>query len=346
MNSFIEIEGRKIGCDYAPLVIAELGINHGGSLKTAFEMVDAAARAGVEILKHQTHIVEDEMSKEAQFVIPGNADISIYEIMKNCSLNEEEEIQLKQYVENKGMIFISTPFSRAAVNRLEKMKVSAFKIGSGECNNYPLVEHIARLKKTVILSTGMNSIDSIKKAVCIFERYQTPVALLHTTNLYPTPAHLVRLGAMQEMANAFPDKVYGLSDHTCSNLACLSAVALGASIVERHFTDRMNRKGPDIICSMDEMAAKELITDSKIVFAMCGGEKKAAAEEQVTIDFAYASIVSIKPIKKGEKFTRENTWVKRPGYGGIRAEFYSDVLGKIAQQDIEQNIQLNKDMIE
>lgn len=345
MSNFIDIAGRRIGQNYEPLVIAELGINHEGSLKTAFEMVDAAARAGVEILKHQTHIVEDEMSSEAQSIIPGNADVSIFEIMKRCALNEEDERSLKQYVEDKGMIFISTPFSRAAVDRLAKMNVPAFKIGSGECNNYPLLEYIASLKKPVILSTGMNNIESIQKAISIFERHRVSVALLHTTNLYPTPVHLVRLGAMQEMAAAFPDKVFGLSDHTRSNLACLSAIALGASIVERHFTDKMDREGPDIVCSMDENTTKELIRDSKIVFAMRGGSKEAAKEEQVTIDFAYASVVSIKPIKKGETFTHENIWVKRPGYGGIKAEYFNDILGKQAGQDIPDNIQIKHEMI-
>ena len=215
-------------------------------------MVDAAQRAGVEIIKHQTHIVEDEMSGAAKKVIPGNADISIYEIMDNCSLNEKEELELKNYVEKKGMIFISTPFSRAAANRLQKWDVPAYKIGSGECNNYPLLEHIASFKKPVILSTGMNTIESVSKAVQIFKNHNVPLALLHTTNLYPTPNHLVRLGAMQELSSAFPDNLFGLSDHTITNHACLGAVALGASILERHFTDHMQRKGPDIICSMDE----------------------------------------------------------------------------------------------
>ncbi len=345
MKNYIEIGGRKIGPDFPPVVIAELGINHEGSLQTAFEMVDAAARAGVEILKHQTHIVEDEMSSEARKIIPGNADVSIYEIMDRCALSEQDEMRLKRYVESKGMIFISTPFSRAAADRLNKMDVPAFKIGSGECNNYPLLRHIAQFGKPVILSTGMNDIESIRKAVAIFDAHAVPVALLHTTNLYPTPPELVRLGAMQEMATAFPDKVYGLSDHTVSNLACLSAVALGASVLERHFTDRMDRIGPDIVNSMDETAARALIRDSAIVYSMLGGSKQAACQEQVTIDFAYASVVTIKPIKKGETFSTDNLWVKRPGKGGIPAEQFENILNKKAATDIASNIQIKNDMI-
>ena len=251
MNPHIEIAGRKIGINYPPLLIAEIGINHEGSLKVAKEMVDAAKRAGVEVVKHQTHIVEDEMCGAAKEVIPGNASVSIYEIMERCSLNESDELELKNYVESKGMIFISTPFSRAAADRLEKFGVQAYKIGSGECNNYPLLEHIASFGKPVILSTGMNTIESVAKAVAIFDKHNVPVALLHTTNLYPTPIHLVRFGAMTALHKAFPDKVFGLSDHTLNNNACLGAVALGVSILERHFTDTMQRSGPDIVCSMD-----------------------------------------------------------------------------------------------
>lgn len=337
----IEIAGRKIGMDYPPLVIAEIGINHEGSLNIAKEMVDAAHRAGAEVVKHQTHIVEDEMSQAAKQVIPGNAKVSIYEIMERCALSENEEIELKAYVESKEMLFISTPFSRAAANRLQKMNVEAFKIGSGECNNYPLLNHIATFKKPVIMSTGMNTIESVQKAVNIFNRHNVPVALLHTTNLYPTPANLVRYGAMQELHKAFPDHVFGLSDHTINNNACLGAVALGASILERHFTDHNKRKGPDIVCSMDEYACSELIKASREIWSMRGGHKVPAKEEKVTIDFAFATVCSINPISKGETLTMENIWVKRPGTGKILAEHFNQLLGKKATRFIKQGEHLD-----
>ncbi len=341
MNKYIEIEGRKIGADHPPLVIAEIGINHEGSIRVAKQMVDAAQRAGVEVVKHQTHTVDDEMCGAAKKVIPGNSDISIYEIMERCSLDEEEELELKNYVEAKGMIFISTPFSRAAADRLERFQVPAFKIGSGECNNYPLLEHICGFRKPVILSTGMNSIESVKKAVAIFDKHNVPVALLHTTNLYPTPIHLVRYGAMTALQNAFPRKVFGLSDHTMNNNACLGAVALGASILERHFTDHLQRVGPDIVCSMDEKSCKELIISSNEIWQMRGGSKEPAREEQVTIDFAFATVCSIKDIKKGSILTKGNIWVKRPGTGKILAEHFNDILGKRATRDITHDEQLN-----
>jgi N-acetylneuraminate synthase len=342
MNSkpFIRIKDRKIGYDFDPVVIAEIGINHEGSLQAAFEMVDAAHRAGAEIVKHQTHVVEDEMSGAAKKVIPGNADVSIYEIMERCALNEEDEIKLKAYVESKGMIFISTPFSRAAADRLNRMNVDAYKIGSGECNNYPLLEHIAAFGKPIILSTGMNTIESIAKAVAIFRRNNIPYALLHCTNIYPTPPHLVRLGAMNQLESVFPDAVVGLSDHTTNNLACLGAVALGASILERHFTDSMDRPGPDIVCSMDPTAMKELIEGSKILKQERGGEKGPVKEEQPTIDFAYATVVSIKNIEAGEALSMENIWVKRPGTGEILAEHFQTLLGKKAAAAVSKDTQL------
>lgn len=344
-NPVFEIKGRKIGLDYDPLVIAEIGINHEGSLKTAFEMVDAAIQSGAEIIKHQTHVVEDEMSGDAKKVIPGNADVSIYEIMARCALNEEDETKLKDYIESKGAIFLSTPFSRAAALRLERMGVEAYKIGSGECNNYPLLELVASFGKPIILSTGMNDIPSIRKSVDIFRKHGTPYCLLHCTNVYPTPDHLIRLGGIEELAAEFPDAVVGLSDHSIDNLSCLGAVAVGASVLERHFTDRKDRPGPDIECSMDIQECAELIALSKRMKAMRGGKKGAVSEEQVTIDFAYASVVTIMPIKAGEKFTKDNLWVKRPGTGDFLAEDYQNLLGKIAKCNLDADIQLKKEFI-
>jgi N-acetylneuraminate synthase len=330
----LKIANRPVGPAHVPLVVAEIGINHEGSLKTAFEMVDAAKRAGVEVVKHQTHVVDDEMSGAAKQVVPGNAKVSIYDIMQRCALSEGDENRLKDYVASKGMIFMSTPFSRAAADRLERMNVPAYKIGSGECNNYPLLKHIASFGKPMILSTGMNTIESVGKAVAILESARVPYALLHTTNLYPTPPHLVRLGAMVELGKAFPRAVIGLSDHTTDNVACLGAVALGASILERHFTDRMDRPGPDIVCSMDEQRCRELVEQSRTLHAELGGTKGPAKEEQVTIDFAFATVVTIAPVKAGEPFTMQNLWVKRPGTGAIRAEHFESILGKKANRDI------------
>ena len=339
-NPFIEVGSRKIGLDFPPVVIVEIGINHEGRLETAYELVDAAIASGAEIIKHQTHVVEDEMVPAAKNITPGNVDTSIYEIIEKCALSEKDEISLKNYIESKGAIFISTPFSRAAADRLEMMNVCAYKIGSGECNNYPLIEHVASFGKPMIISTGMNDIQSVTKTVEIIRRHKISYSLLHCTNIYPTPSHLVRLGGMQELQQKFTDSVVGLSDHTTSNLACFAATALGASVLERHFTDRMDRPGPDIVNSMDPVRLKELIIGSQEITKMRGGRKGAVAEEQPTIDFAFATVVTTKAIKIGQIFTKSNLWVKRPGTGELPAERYADILGKKALRNIDNDTHL------
>jgi N-acetylneuraminate synthase len=341
MNSFA-IANRIIGPNHPPVVIVELGINHGGSLDAAIALADSAINSGAEIIKHQTHIAEDEMSKEAKLVIPDNAEESIYEIIENCALSELDEFQLMKYVTQKGSIFISTPFSRAAANRLAKFDVPAFKIGSGECNNYPLVKHIASLGKPIILSTGMNTIDSIRPSVEILRKARIPFALLHCTNIYPTPPELVRLGALKILQDAFPDAIIGLSDHTTSNFTCLGAVALGASILERHFTDRMDRMGPDISSSMNPNSLKELIEGSKTIYYARGGDKIVLKEELSTMAFAFASVVAIENIQEGELLTSNNIWVKRPGNGDFLAKDYDVLLGKVAAKNIVKGSQLKK----
>lgn len=341
-NATFEILGRKIGGEEPPLVIAEIGINHSGSIAVAIEMADSAIDAGAEMIKHQTHIVDDEMSNEAKTIVPIHTTETIFDIMENSALSEDEEALLMQHIISRKTIFISTPFSRAAANRLIKMGVPAFKIGSGECNNYPLIKHIAKFGKPIIMSTGMNSIKSIRPSVEIIRKANIPFALLHCTNLYPTPPHLVRLGAIQKLKDAFPDAVIGLSDHTTTNHTCFGATALGASILERHFTDSMERQGPDIVCSMDPNALNDLIVGTKSIFLARDGDKKALEEEQSTMDFAFASVVAIADISQGELLTEKNIWIKRPGKGDFSAEQFESLLGGKAKVKIFEGKQLKK----
>ncbi|MBU2633562.1 N-acetylneuraminate synthase family protein [Patescibacteria group bacterium] len=334
MNPEIEIKERKIGIDHPPFVIAEIGINHEGSMGKAKSMICDAFNAGAECVKFQSHVIEDEMIPEAKNIIPRNAKESIWEIMSRCVFSEEEERYLKEFTEKLGMIYLCTPFSRAAADRLNKMNVGAFKIGSGECNNYPLIDHIASFGKPIILSTGMNTMESVIKAVDILRRKKIFFALLHCTSMYPTPYDKIRLGAMQDLQTFFPDAVVGLSDHSLGNYTCFGAVALGASILEKHFTSDKKWEGPDINISIDPKELKDLITGSNAIHQARGGRKNILEEEKPTISFACASVVSIKDIKKGEKFTEENIWVKRPGTGEILAEHFEYVLGAFASRNI------------
>lgn len=339
----LQIRGRRIGNRSPPLVIAEIGINHGGSFDKAMRMIDDAHKSGCECVKFQCHVIDDEMIPND--VVPGNAKESIWKIMDRCKLSEDEDIRLKKYAESLGMLYLSTPFSRAAAVRLEKMDVDAYKIGSGECNNYPLVEHIAGYGKPIILSTGMNDIDSIVPAVTILRNKNIPFALMHCTSMYPTPYNKVRLGSLQQLRSSFSDAVLGLSDHSMGNYTCFAAVALGASILEKHFTSDKNWHGEDISISIDPGELNELIRGSMAIHESLGGQKTILPEEKPTIDFAYASIVSTKDIRCGEVFTGDNIWVKRPGTGEIRAVKFYDVLGKKATIDIAKDSQLRWEMI-
>lgn len=346
MTNGFKLGHRPVGPGEPPVVIAEIGINHEGSLDTAIAMADCAIDHGAEVIKHQTHIVEDEMSSEARGKIPGNADVSIYEIMERCSLGEADERSLQQHILSRGCMFISTPFSRAAVDRLSTFDVPAVKIGSGECNNYPFIKYATRLRKPLIVSTGMNDIQSLMPTVEIIRQSGLPYALLHCTNIYPTPPELVRLHAMEELAEAFPDAVIGLSDHSLNNYPCIAAVALGAAILERHFTDSYSRPGPDISCSMDGPALKELIDASRMVHTAGGRGKAPVAEEAATIAFAFASVAVTQPINEGEILTEANIFPMRPAGGDFGVSDYEGLLGRRAARDLTGGRQLRRDDVE
>ena len=308
-------------------------------------MVVKAKAAGADAIKFQHHIPDAEMSLEARDVIPGNADISIYDVIKNCSLSLDEERQLAEYVRSKGLIYMSTPFSFEALDFLESIDVPAYKIGSGECNNYPLVEAIASKNKPVIMSTGMNSIESIKPSVEIFRKYKTPYALMHCTNLYPTPDKLIRLNSILDLKAAFPDAVLGLSDHSLTNYPCLASVALGAAILERHFTDTKLRVGPDIICSMTPEELSELISGSRIIYEATQGSKFPVKEEDVTIAFAFASVVATRDLNSGHIISREDITLKRPSGGSFGPKEFFSLIGKKVEKEIKMNTQISRSQI-
>ena len=342
MDSFIKIGQRKIGTNYPPLIIVELGINHNGKIDIAKKIIKSAKKAGAEIIKNQTHIADKEMSEEAKKIIPVHTKENIFKIIQDSSLNEKQEHNLKEFTNKNNMMYISTPFSKEAADRLNKLGVPAFKIGSGECNNYPLIDYICKFKKPIILSTGMNDIKSIKKAVKILKKNKIDFALMHTTNLYPTPSKLIRLNAINDMRKAFPDVPLGLSDHTGDNFTSFAAIAMGASLIEKHYVDKKTRAGVDIPASIDFHQLKELIRGSNEIFKAIPGKKKPVREEVNTMKFAFASVVSIKDIKKGEKFSLDNIWVKRPGTGDFMAEELNKILGKKSLKQIKINTQLKK----
>jgi sialic acid synthase SpsE len=323
----MQILNRHIGPDHPPLVIAEIGINHGGNLEVAKAMVTAARLAGCEMVKHQTHFVEDEMTDEAKSIFPPNADKSIWDVMLECALSKDDEIALKKHAEDLGLIYISTPFSRAAADFLAEIGVAGFKIGSGECNHVPLIRHIASFGKPIIMSTGMQTIDSLRPSVAVLDASGVDYALLECTNLYPSPPEIVSLQGITELHQAFPRAVVGFSDHSIGPSMALSAVALGACILERHFTDTRYRKGPDISCSMDPAELRFIIDRSKEIYTALRNPKVRTASEEDVYRFARGSIVADRDLPAGHVIAEKDIWARRPGSGEISVQYFDSLIG-------------------
>ena len=340
----IKLGDRPIGDDFSPLIIAEVGINHEGEYDKAVRLVDAAAEAGAECVKFQCHITEAEMLDTG--MKPGEiSDEDLWDIIKRCELTVDEEVRLKRHCEDKGIIYLCTPFSREASDRLESMGVVGFKIGSGECNNLPLLRHVARKGRPIILSTGMNDLESVRVSVEAIRELACPFMLMHCTSAYPAPYESVRLGAIRQLSEEF-DVPVGLSDHSLGTYAGLGAVALGAVAVEKHFTISRQWPGPDNPISIEPGELEDLIIGSKALFAARGGSKTILPIEQPVIDFAYASVVTIGEVKAGETLSLDNVWVKRPGNGPIMAKELDDVLGKVARRDLAADVQVSRDDFE
>ncbi|MFN3936916.1 MAG: N-acetylneuraminate synthase family protein [Gemmobacter sp.] len=336
----MKIAHREISPEAPPLVIAEIGINHGGDLSVAKEMVRLAALSGCECVKHQTHVLEDEMTEEAKAIFPPNADVSIWEVMERCALSRDEEAELKSYAEGLGLIWISTPFSRAAADFLHALDVPAFKIGSGEADNLPLIRHIARMGRPVILSTGMQTIETVRPAVAILDAAGIDYALLQCTNLYPSPPGIVSLRGIAALREAFPRAQVGFSDHSIGPTMALAAVALGATIIERHFTDSRYRPGPDISCSMDPAELRFLIDRSREIHLALSNEKGRTPAEEPVYRFARASVVADRDLPAGHVIEESDIWARRPGSGEIPGFDFDKVVGRRLNRAVRRNTQL------
>tara|TARA_Y100000589_G_C27114327_1_gene613580 strand:+ start:286 stop:1365 length:1080 start_codon:yes stop_codon:yes gene_type:complete len=338
----IEINSVEVNAYSRPKIIAEIGINHGGSLELAKKLAKLAASNGADIIKTQIHRPNDEMSSEAKKVIPSHTNDSIYKIIDECSLKIEEEIELAEYIRSLKKPFLSTPFSLEAVDFLNDINISAFKIGSGECNHIPMIEKIAETGKPVIMSTGMNDIESVKRSYKILKENNVNVVLMHTTNIYPTPPHLVRLEAIRDIMINCSTKNVGLSDHTISNLSAIGGFALGATLIERHFTDDKSRIGADISCSMTPLELRELVKASEDLYQLRWGNKlNQIPEEDSARAFAFASAVASQDIKKGDSFSSVNICWKRPGIGDFKPTKRDILFSKRAKVDINSGTHIN-----
>ena len=336
----LKINNIVIGSKQPVFVIAEAGINHNGSYLIAKKLVDMAKKAGANCIKFQTHIAEQEMIKSN--IKPGNiSKKTLWSIIKNCELTENEEIKLSNYCKKQKILFLSTPFSINAITRLEKIKLPAYKIGSGELTNSPFLEKIAKTRKPVILSSGMSEMQEIKYAVNMFKSKKIPIALLQTTSVYPSDYVDINLGMIEKYSKLFQIPI-GISDHSIGIYTALGAVAKGASIVEKHITLNKKMPGPDQKISLEPFELSELVKGCKAIKLALGSTKKILNKEKPVLQFARESVVSINIIKKGDMFSEKNISTKRPATGSIPAKDYYKIIGKKAKRDISNNRQLSK----
>jgi N-acetylneuraminate synthase len=341
----IKIGKRIISKNSKPLIVAEIGINHFGSLKLAKKIVDCAKKTGAEAVKVQIHLPDEEMSEEAKKIKPGNSNVNIYEIIKRNSLSLREEKNLKNYIENKKLIYIATPFSYKAAKWLNDNNIKIFKIGSGECNNIPFIKYVCSFKKPMIISTGMNNLDTVKKTVKIVKRHNIPHALLHCVNLYPVDHKYIRLNRLNKMIRIFKNSLIGYSDHSIGNTIPIAALALGAKIIEKHFVIEKNRKGPDIICSMDKKELKDLLAASIKIHEAFRSNKEIISEEDKSRRFAFHSVVSKKDINKNEVLSWKNLTTKRPGTGDFPSYKIYSLIGRKTKKYIKKNHLIKKEYI-
>jgi len=336
----LKINNCLIGKSHPVYVIAEAGINHNGSYTLAKKLVDVAVKSKANCIKFQTHITEKEMIKSN--ITPGKiSKKTLWSIIKNCELTEKEERKIQKYCKTKKITFLSTPFSIDAVDRLEKIGMPAYKIGSGELTNVPFLEHIAKTGKPVILSTGMSELSEIKSAVKLFKKFKTPLAILQTTSVYPANYSEINLGVIEKYYDIF-DIPVGLSDHSIGIYTALGAVAKGACIIEKHITLDKKMPGPDQKLSLEPHELSELVKGCQAVKLALGKTKKILQSEKPVLRFARESVVSKTTILKGEKFTNKNLTTKRPATGSIPAKDFFSILGKKARRTIPKDKQLTK----
>ncbi len=332
--------GKKIIKNFGkPFIIAEACINHEGKLETAKKMIKEAKKAGVDCIKFQIHNLENEMLKKTPK--SNNFKESLWDTLERTNFNISQQKVLKNFCEKNNIIYLCTPFSKDGADELDSINVKFFKIGSGELTNLPLIEHIAKKKKPMIISTGMSDLNEIMETVKLVKRIKTPFALTHCTSVYPCPPRLSNIRAIPLMVKKFNVPV-GLSDHTDSIYTSFGAIAHGAPIIEKHFTLNKKAIGPDHASSIEPSELKELVKGANIIFESNNNKKEILKEEKQIIAWARESVVSEVDIKKNQTIKKNMIWVKRPApsKGVIAAKYLKQVIGKKAKKNIPTNSQL------
>jgi len=331
--SSLRIGERSIGSGHPCLVIAEAGINHNGDARLAAELVDAAAEAGADAIKFQTHFPEHEMLRDGRTA--AYVGESLFDLLSRTALTREAHVELRDRARTKGLIFLSTPFSREAADFLETIGVPAFKTGSGELTHLPLQQHIARKGRPMIISTGMSTPDEIERAVRTVREAGAPFALMHCTSTYPTPFAHVQLGFLGRLQQTYGVPV-GLSDHTLGSYIAFAAAASGANLFEKHFTMSRGLPGPDQQGSMEPAELADIVRGIRAVEQAGGAIKAIQPGEQEVRDMAHHSVVSIRDIAAGATIGAADVWAKRPGTG-IPAADLDQVIGRVAKRRIDKD---------
>jgi len=325
------------------IIIAEAGVNHNGSIEIARQLIDAAVSAGVDYVKFQTFKTEQLVTKQAkqaayQAKNTGSGN-SQYEMLKKLELTPEQHLELMDYCKRRNIKFLSTAFDFGSVAFLDTLDLGVWKIPSGEITNYPYLRQIAKTNKKVILSTGMATLREIEEAITVLEKFGTPrnnITLLHCTTEYPAPKNEVNLRAINVLKETFGLPV-GYSDHTEGIEIAVAAVAMGACVIEKHFTLDRNMEGPDHKASLQPDELIQMVQYIRNVESALGsGVKEPSPSEKANISIARKSIVAGRKIKKGEIFTENNLIPKRPG-NGISPMKWKDVIGKTAMRDFEED---------
>lgn len=322
-------------------IIAEAGDNHNGSRELAFRLIDKAVEAGADCVKFQTFITEEIISKRAEKAeyqkAATGSDESQYQMVKKLELSFEQFRELQKYAEERGITFLSTPFDIPSVEFLDSINIPCFKIPSGEITNLPYLIKIAETGRDVIMSTGMAELNEIESAINILREHGSgDISLLHCNTEYPTPYEDVNLRAMSTLKEKFGVRV-GYSDHTQGIEVPIAAVALGAEIIEKHFTLDHNMEGPDHKASLEPDELKQMVDGiRKTEKALGNGIKTASPSEKKNIQIARKSIVARRDIIKGEILTEENLAVKRPGNGISPMRWY-EVIGTKAIRDFSED---------
>lgn len=335
----IKIGNKLIGYNRPCFIIGEAGVNHNGDMKLARKLVDAAADAGVDAVKFQMFKAEQVVTESAEMAEYQKKNLGTNEsqadMLRKLEMSEEQHVEIKKYAESKGLIFLSTSHSgNFGIDSLERVGVLGHKLGSGDLNNKPFLEHVAKTQKPIFLSTGMATMPEVKKAIeWIRKAGNDKIIALHCTSNYPCPYDEVNMNAMKTMMDEL-DCLIGYSDHTLGTEIPILARSMGACLIEKHYTLDKKMKGPDHIASAEPDELKYMVKAIRNTEKAFGwSQKKPSKSEKKIMLMARKSLVAARDIKKGRKIKADDLVVKRPGTG-VLPEYFDDVIGKIAQKKI------------